>query len=257
MESHTSGAGTSFLSVPGMVNLRDLGGIPVAGGVTRAGVLLRSEAPVLLGDGGRAGFAELGIRECVDLREDVERDLYPLALEPGGVNVRTAPIFGATGVVASSAGGADLYRSVIASRQAAVSAAAGAVCDAVHASTSGARGASGAALVCCSAGKDRTGIVVALLLLALGASREDVVAEYSLTESVYRGEFRARIVRTALQVGLVPQVRAASSSSSSDVAGVVMAELQERPGGARGYLVDGGVSEHQLVTLRAALVDPV
>lgn len=42
--------------------------------------------------------------------------------------------------------------------------------------------ASGATLIHCAAGKDRTGISVALLLRLVGVSREDVLADYQLTE---------------------------------------------------------------------------
>ncbi len=42
--------------------------------------------------------------------------------------------------------------------------------------------APGATLIHCAAGKDRTGVSVALLLRLVGASREDVLADYQLTE---------------------------------------------------------------------------
>lgn len=42
--------------------------------------------------------------------------------------------------------------------------------------------ASGATLIHCAAGKDRTGISVALLLRLVGVSREDILADYQLTE---------------------------------------------------------------------------
>ncbi|GAA3514921.1 hypothetical protein GCM10022234_07350 [Aeromicrobium panaciterrae] len=42
--------------------------------------------------------------------------------------------------------------------------------------------ASGATLIHCAAGKDRTGISIALLLRLVGASREDILADYQLTE---------------------------------------------------------------------------
>jgi protein-tyrosine phosphatase len=44
--------------------------------------------------------------------------------------------------------------------------------------------APGAALVHCAAGKDRTGVVVALALLVAGVSRDDVVADYVATGEV-------------------------------------------------------------------------
>jgi protein-tyrosine phosphatase len=44
----------------------------------------------------------------------------------------------------------------------------------------------GAAVMHCTAGKDRTGFAVALILLALGVSRDDVLHDYLLTNELYR-----------------------------------------------------------------------
>jgi protein-tyrosine phosphatase len=43
-------------------------------------------------------------------------------------------------------------------------------------------------LIHCSAGKDRTGVACALILGALGVSREDIIADYLLSEIHYDGE---------------------------------------------------------------------
>src|SRR5690606_26221954 len=50
-------------------------------------------------------------------------------------------------------------------------------------------------IVHCTAGKDRTGLVVALSLLALDVPLEDVVADYELTGRHLEGEWTARMVR--------------------------------------------------------------
>src|SRR5438034_394341 len=48
-------------------------------------------------------------------------------------------------------------------------------------------GADAPVVVHCTAGKDRTGIVVALALLAVGVDRETVVSDYALTEANLQG----------------------------------------------------------------------
>ena len=58
------------------------------------------------------------------------------------------------------------------------------------------------ALVHCTAGKDRTGLVAALLLLVLGVDEETVAADYALTESAYSAERRAEMLARAEAVGV-------------------------------------------------------
>lgn len=43
-------------------------------------------------------------------------------------------------------------------------------------------------LIHCTAGKDRTGVIVALLLLSIGISREIIVEEYNLSDGVKTGQ---------------------------------------------------------------------
>src|SRR6185436_14450338 len=58
----------------GCVNARDLGGLPtVDGGITRRGVLVRSEAVERLSADGWRALRDHGVRTIIDLREDDER----------------------------------------------------------------------------------------------------------------------------------------------------------------------------------------
>ena len=69
----------------GLHNLRDLGGYTVPGGVTRFGVLLRRALPRHLTEDDGARFAALGIRHTLDLRDVDESETMPdeLALLDG------------------------------------------------------------------------------------------------------------------------------------------------------------------------------
>ncbi len=79
----------------------------------------------------------------------------------------------------------------------------------------------GAALVHCAAGKDRTGVVVALALRAVGVRREDVVADYA---------------RTADRIGAVIGRLEASPTYRSRVSRVTVAEHTPRPGAMERFL---------------------
>ena len=58
------------LEVPGAVNLRDVGGLPAGGAVTRHGVLFRSGNLAQLDARGTAALGGLGLRRIIDLRAD-------------------------------------------------------------------------------------------------------------------------------------------------------------------------------------------
>jgi protein tyrosine/serine phosphatase len=104
-------------------------------------------------------------------------------------------------------------------------------------------------VVHCAAGKDRTGIVVALLLLAAGVPRRHVVDDYALSESALQVD--------RLLAGLPPADRErveAFSRSRPETIGAALAHLDERYGGVRAYLRDPcGLSENELTAVRTRL----
>ena len=109
--------------------------------------------------------------------------------------------------------------------------------------------APGPALVHCVGGKDRTGLVVALLLRLAGVSRADIDADYAVSESnlddqhwideapdEVEAERRRKIVR-----------------SPAGVMAAVLEELERRHGGAWSYLEASGVHAEDLQRVRARL----
>ena len=61
----------------GLHNLRDLGGYAVPGGITRFGVLLRSDLPWHLTEDDGKRFAALEVRHTLDLRDVDESESMP------------------------------------------------------------------------------------------------------------------------------------------------------------------------------------
>src|SRR5712691_9433268 len=66
-------------------NVRDLGGLPAAGGRVQRGAVVRSDALQRLTDAGRAAMAAHGVRTVIDMRSSREAAEYPDALGDDGV----------------------------------------------------------------------------------------------------------------------------------------------------------------------------
>lgn len=151
-------------------NVRDLGNLPlVGGGRTRPGVLLRGDAPY---DGdGPPPDVPWPPRTVIDLRGAREGDRSP-AVWPAGTSVVQHPLYDAAaldGIPPDQALGA-VYDGILTSAAHRVAGVAALVGD------------TGTTFVHCTAGKDRTGVVVAALLLAAGVEPAAVAADYRRTE---------------------------------------------------------------------------
>ena len=115
--------------------------------------------------------------------------------------------------------------------------------------------ASGPLLFHCSAGKDRTGWLTAVLLGALGADRATIVDDYVLTNEV-AGPAMAHTMellnaRRGVPRELLWPVLAAEPAYLDEAFGAV----EERYGGLDGYLRDGlGLDDDELAALRRRLL---
>ncbi|KAL9083154.1 MAG: hypothetical protein Q9165_008641 [Trypethelium subeluteriae] len=187
-----------FITVPGISNFRDVGGIPTSSSAkVSSGILFRSADPSNVTEAGLVELKNLGVTHIFDLRSSIEidRDAWnagkgadPEAGAEGirrmGIKRSWAPVFA----------GDDYSPEKIAwrYRQYAREGTEGfthAYADILRA---GAPSFSNIfmhlahvpspCLVHCTAGKDRTGVFVALLLSLLGCSDEIVADEYALTE---------------------------------------------------------------------------
>lgn len=101
-------------------------------------------------------------------------------------------------------------------------------------------------LVCCSMGKDRTGIVVALLLAVAGARDEDIVADYVLSTSNQSDEQRVAVK----QLGLSADWNEAKAATMHGV----LQYLRSKHGSVEGYLKHVGVTEEEIEGIRNAVV---
>lgn len=103
------------------------------------------------------------------------------------------------------------------------------------------------ALVHCAAGKDRTGIVVALVLDLLGVGHDDIVRDYALT-----GKHLPAIIAG---LALPDRTPAALLEAPPAAMRTLLAALTER-GGAESLLLAHGLTAEHVARLRTALVTP-
>ncbi|NHI15972.1 tyrosine-protein phosphatase [Microbacterium excoecariae] len=172
------------LSAP--VNLRDLGGIPMAGGTVRTGFAIRTDDLATVDPATAADLVDGGLAAVIDLRSHQETAFTgrgALAEQP--VTYHHLPFMASVGDAGSSAEAFDqasfgqMYIRMY--EQAA---------PRIVASLAVIATAPGATAFHCAAGQDRTGVLAASLLLALGAPHEAIVADYART-----GENSPRIMQ--------------------------------------------------------------
>ena len=178
-----------WVTLQGAVNVRDVGGLPtVDGRTTRAGVLLRADnLQGLTAADVRDLTGRIGVRTVVDLRSTGER-----RLEGPGPLAGTDVVHHHLSLIPEYPGGADkadVDRAIPdrptragSERNDMTRYYIGYLEDAPDNVASALRvladDAAGPTVVHCAAGKDRTGVIVALALSLLGVPRSEVVADY-------------------------------------------------------------------------------
>ena len=271
-----------WLHLDGTTNTRDLGGLPtVDGGQTAFGRILRSDNLQTLSEADvRTLVEEVGLTEVVDLRTTAEilmegrsplRDVdavthrhFTLLPERG---MRTDVFAAEEDDEAVRANlPADWAESILPRQVApgdegeppAVRSYLGYLTDGTEnvlaALRSLAHGGPGAAVVHCAAGKDRTGVVVALSLAVAGVEPAAIIADYAQTAEVI----------DALVAKLAASPTYAEDMTSRDVASHtpraasmrrVLELLDERWGGPVGWLEANGFGADERAALRSRLRD--
>lgn len=181
------------LAIEGLINLRDLGGLPTASGATTLhGRLLRSESPHTLSASGLEDVLDLGIGAVVDLRTVSEREHRPSPLAEAGVHIAHAPIFTDDDDYPDHLATAEeVYCWWLRERRSGVAAAMTSIADAPWAPI----------LVHCHAGKDRTGVIIALVLRLAGVGVDAIADDYAIS-GVQLADMLARDRATAIERGM-------------------------------------------------------
>ena len=246
--SRESGNQQRWLPIEGCVNFRDLGGYRNSQGQTvRWRRLFRSDAlQDMTPSDAVYAMEELGIRLVVDLRnpDEAERDgRGPL---PGlGATYTHHPLLLERGFPPFTGG--DVVERLSSTYQWLIHNSGPRVADAVNAITD----ANGSAVVFhCSAGKDRTGLLAAMVLEVLEVDAETIRADYLLTNEAVEGILR-RI--KAMQPDASPTTQ---SLAAQPLAFQVFQDtLRGEYAGAKAYLQRHGLSSESLERLRSNLLE--
>ena len=248
-------AGARTRNWDGCVNVRDLGGIPTEdGGVTRTGRVIRSDNLGTLTTAGWRALEDHGVVRIVDLRWPEELAQDP----PRDVDIEVVHV----SVLGPSYGeGIDFLRTLdahvdqvddIAEHYAwsyveflernreRFGRAIAAVAD-----------EPGTVVIHCMGGKDRTGIVSALLLRLAGVALDEIGRDYALS-----GPNLAVTLGSWLDSAPNALERARREKLSQTPAAAmsqVVAEIERRYGAVEGYLLAAGVQPEQVERLRARL----
>ncbi|WP_165553168.1 tyrosine-protein phosphatase [Kribbella speibonae] len=197
---------------PDCRNVRDLAGLPTTTGELQPDRLIRSDNLDQLTPTGRAAVEALDISRFVDLRSAWECETWPSPYADDA-RWRNVPLWDPGDRDVSDLDLFEMYRILIDDYNARVASAVTAIADAPP----------GAVVVNCHAGKDRTGIVIALTLDLSGVPEDLIATDYATSE--------------------------ASASTILRLLG----HVRQRYGGTRQYLLGSGASRAKLDVLIARL----
>jgi protein-tyrosine phosphatase len=107
----------------------------------------------------------------------------------------------------------------------------------------------------CAAGKDRTGVLAALLLEIAGVTRDAIVADFTMTNERI-DLIDARLTRLPSYTKRRAELEPGRTSCQPEVMEAFLDQLAARWGGAVGFARRHGVGEDDLETLRALLASP-
>ncbi|SEQ14411.1 protein-tyrosine phosphatase [Devosia sp. YR412] len=228
--------------LPDTHNIRDLGGYARAtGGTTQWNRILRGEALHYLRDESVAQLTDQHLALVIDLRGPHETTVTPHPfIDHPTVAYRNIVLFNALAPIAMAEAPFDMSKRY---------------CDALD--TCGPQLAEvlraiitaqpGIVLFHCTAGKDRTGVIAALLLALAGASRADIVADYALTAEAEGliGQLRQRAIAAGGQPEHIDRVLASDAGTME----IMLDHLDAAHGGINAYLASIGLTPSEVTQL--------
>jgi protein-tyrosine phosphatase len=239
------------IDLEGCLNFRDLGGYPAAGGrsigwrrVFRSDSLhhLTPRDVDRLRD-------ELDVRVVIDLRSTAERRAEPLRpLEEQPIEVHHTPLF--DGERSSDDGGMTRHDMTLGERYLGLAELAK---DRIARVLETIALAPGSAVYHCAAGKDRTGVISAILLGLVGVRDELIAADYAAT----RESLDAIIARLTASKGYETMLEALPPDTlhaDPETILEMLALLRRAHGSVRGYARSAGLTDQVLERLEVKLL---
>jgi beta-glucosidase/6-phospho-beta-glucosidase/beta-galactosidase/protein tyrosine/serine phosphatase len=258
LAAETSAVGDhAGIAIAGVRNARGIGGLETLDGKrVREGLVFRSAGLHAITADGREELSGLGISTILDLRgtaeaaqePDVFADVRVVHLplhEPSDPDAGT--VLGAAADASGELTLGDLYRDIVLTRGGEIVAGLREVAS-----------AEGAVLAHCTAGKDRTGVFVAVLLAAIGVRDDQIVRTYAESSERLGRAFRAEVSALLNASGGTTIAEASLDrllASPAELIEKVLAGIRHDHGTVAAYLAAHGFTSGELGELRRKLVD--
>jgi protein-tyrosine phosphatase len=230
-------------------NFRDVGGLTTADGRrVRSGRLFRSDSLGGLREADREVVARLGVHTVIDLRQPVEIDSYRRAPEWSCRSWRHIPLNNPVWRHEDYSAEAGVTAFLVARYLEMLEHTGPELVEAIRII---ADPGSGPTVVHCLGGRDRTGVIVALVLELLGVPEDQIAADYTLTElgmqrfTDWAAAHRPDLAPLEPYIALTPAIAMST----------FLAELRARYGSAREYLLGQGLTTTEIDELRACLLE--
>jgi len=230
-------------------NFRDIGGYEsAAGGRVRWRTVFRSGTLHRLTTTDRGRIAECGVRTIIDLRSTTELHRDGYFDGSGSLIFHNVPVEDASVHEQHDDWGAqlaDVYHAIAESNRTAIATVFTVVATGEH-----------PVVIHCFAGKDRTGIIVALILSSLDVPDTTIAADYQLTDHAIAPSVAWATENDpewATHIAALPPhtLRAPASAITK-----FLAALRDKHGSIDNYLLHAGVDRRALDQLRTRLLEP-
>ena len=239
------------LPLIGLKNARDIGGYPADGGITKFQRFIRCESPRALTKSDIELIKAYGITLSIDFRGDREVARYPSMLEnEPGIEYRRCPTYdkqlafaaiGNTDRAAFVNWGEKYIRLLENGREW--------VCDTLKTMSR----ANGAVLYNCTTGKDRTGVITALLLGLAGVAKEDIIADYCVSE-LYLKDIYGSLLSNEPGKKVAVDIQSPYLKTAPENMEVMLSHLEDAFGGVENYVATCGVTPDEIAGLRKKLI---
>ncbi len=242
------------VELEGARNVRDLGGYPsVLGGITRWGHVYRADRLDALTSDDLETFYGLGIVTVYDLRTDDERERAPDCVPSLHVPImgrllanRPTPDFAS---LVEHDQGVRFMRDMMIGLLSHAGPEIGTILSSFADPTRT------PALFHCTAGKDRTGLIAALLLESLGVDRDTVIDDFALTEQFHLVDEDHQAFQHMLERGIGEEAAAGALGAPRSMMAETLHELDTSFGGIDAYLSGpAGIDRATLDRLREHLL---
>ena len=236
-------------------NFRDLGGYPTADGrSTKWRTLFRSDGLYRLrGADDMSRVRQLGLKSVIDLRterEQREQGIFPI--DDIEVTFHHLSIVDVTWSDTKTPEFDDEVEFLVWGYRDMLEIGSSRFADALHVL---AQTESLPAVFHCAAGKDRTGVLAALLLSSLGVDDAHICADYGLTQDAMRRSIAwSKVHRPELaeRYATIPKAYLAADPRAMQI---ILAELTQRHGSVRNYVREMGVADATVEVLGNLLLE--